>query len=66
MGTCKVLNRQTAQVHCTRIAKVLDHTNTDNSTNYYDTPMYVVNVLGGAVSRTYICLPESKTYICAA
>ena len=29
-----------------------DQANTDNSTNYCDTPKYVVDVLGGAVSKT--------------
>ena len=29
-----------------------DQRNTDNSTNYYDTPKYVVDVLGVAVSKT--------------
>ena len=38
----------------------LDQTNTDNSPTYYDTPEYVVDVLGGAVSDTYRRLPESK------
>ena len=37
-----------------------DQTNTDNITNYYDAPKYVVDVLGGAVSKTYRCLPESR------
>ena len=32
----------------------------NNSTNYYDTPKYVIDVLGGAVSETYIRLPESR------
>ena len=39
-----------------------DQTRTDNSTNYYDTPKYVVDVLGGVVSKTYIRLPESRNY----
>ena len=36
--------------------------NTDNSTNYYGTLKYVVDVLGGAVSKTYIRLPESRNH----
>ena len=39
-----------------------DQTNTDNSTNYYDTPKYVVDVLKGVVSKTYRRLPESRNY----
>ena len=38
-----------------------DQRNTDNSTKYYDTPRYVVDVLGGSVSKTYRRLPESKS-----
>ena len=34
--------------------------NTDNITYYYDTPKYVVKVLGGAVSKTYRRLPETR------
>ena len=34
--------------------------NTDNSTSYYDAPKYVVDVLGGAVSKTYRHLSESR------
>ena len=37
--------------------------NTDNSTNYYDTPKYVVHVLRGAVSKTYRRLPETRNYL---
>ena len=36
-----------------------DQTNTDNITNCYDRPKYVVDVLGRAVSKTYRRLPES-------
>ena len=32
----------------------------DNSTNYYDTPTYVVDVLGGAMSKSYRRLTESR------
>ena len=39
-----------------------DKKNTDNITNYYDTPKYVVDVLGGAVSNTYRRLPESRNH----
>ena len=39
-----------------------DPINTDNSTNCYDTPKYVVNVLGGVVLKTYRLLPESRNY----
>ena len=34
----------------------------NSSTNYYDTPRYVVDVLGGAVSKTYRRLPESRNH----
>ena len=34
--------------------------NIDYSTSYYDTPEYVVDVLGGAVLKTYRRLPESR------
>ena len=37
-----------------------DEKNTDNSTNYYNTPKYAVDVLGGAVSKIYIRLSEGK------
>ena len=38
-----------------------DQRNTGNSTNYCDTPKYVVvDVLGRAVSKTYRRLPESR------
>ena len=37
-------------------------TNTDNGTNYYDMPKYVVDVLGRAVSKTYRRLPESRNH----
>ena len=41
----------------------LDQINTDHSANYYDTPKYVVDVLGGAVSESYIYyLPESRNH----
>ena len=39
-----------------------DQTNTDNSTNYYDTPKYVVDVFVGAVSKTYRRLPERRNH----
>ena len=40
-----------------------DQENTDNSTDYYDTPTkYVVGVLGGPVSKTYRRLPESRNH----
>ena len=39
-----------------------DQRNTNNITNYYDTPKYVVDGLGGAVSKTYRRLPESRNH----
>ena len=39
-----------------------DQRNTDTSTNYYDTSKYVIDVLGGAVSKTYRRLPESRNH----
>ena len=39
-----------------------DQRNTDNITNYYDTPKYVVDILGGAVSKTYRRLSESRNH----
>ena len=43
-------NSLTAQVRCnTRVGEEPNQTNTDNSTNYYDTPKYAVDVLEGAV-----------------
>ena len=36
--------------------------NTDNNTNYYDTPKYVVDVLGGVVSKTYRHLTKSRNH----
>ena len=36
--------------------------NTDKSINYCDTPKYVVDVLGGAVSKIYRRLPESRNH----
>ena len=33
-----------------------------NSTNYYDTPKYVVDVLGGVVSKIYSRLSESRNH----
>ena len=36
--------------------------NVDNNTNYYDTPKYVVHVLGGAVSKTYRRISESRDH----
>ena len=36
--------------------------NTDNNTSYDDTPKYVVDVVGGAVSKTYRRLPESRNH----
>ena len=36
--------------------------NTDNMPNYYDTPKYVVCVLGGVVPKTDIRLPESRSH----
>ena len=37
-------------------------TNTDSNNNYYDTPKYVVDVIRGAVSKTYRRLPESRNH----
>ena len=40
-----------------------DQTDTDNITNYFDTPKYVIDVLGGPCQRhTDRCLPESRNY----
>ena len=39
-----------------------DQRSTDNITNYYDTPMYAVEVVGGAVPTTYSRLPESRNH----
>ena len=39
-----------------------DQRKTNNSTNYYDTPKYVVDALGGAVSKTYKRLPEGRNH----
>ena len=36
--------------------------NTDNSTNYYDTTKYVVDVLGEALSKTYRRFPKSRNH----
>ena len=36
--------------------------NTDSSTNCYDTPKYVVQVLGGAASKTKIRLPQKRNH----
>ena len=36
--------------------------NTDNITNYYDRPKYVVDILGGAVSKTYRRLSEHRNH----
>ena len=38
-----------------------DYKNTDNSTRFYDTSKYVVDVLGGAVSKAYRRLPRAET-----
>ena len=54
---------QTAQVRCARIGREPDQQiNTDNGTNYYEMPKYVVDVLGGAVSKTYRRLPQSRNH----
>ena len=42
------------------VGHVLDQINTDNSANDYDTPKYVVDVLGRVVSKTNRRLPESR------
>ena len=38
-----------------------DQANTDNINKYYDTPKYVVDVLGGAVSKIFRRLPKSRS-----
>ena len=40
--------------------KELYQRDTDNSTNYYDTPKYAVHAFEGAVSKAYRRLPESR------
>ena len=44
VDTSILWNSHTAQGRSTRIGEQPDQTNKDNSTNYYDTPMYVVDV----------------------
>ena len=39
-----------------------DQRNTYNNTSYYDTPKYVVGVLGGTVSKTSRRLPERRNH----
>ena len=36
-----------------------DHSNTDDTTNYYDTPKYVVDVLEGAMSKANRRFPRA-------
>ena len=62
MDTSIVRNSQKAQVRYTSIREEPEKISTDNSTNYYDTPKYVLDVLGDAVSKTYKRLPESRKY----
>ena len=62
MDTFCCVKQSDSQVRCTGIGGDPNQRNTDkdNSTNYYDTPKYVVDVFGGAVSKTYRHLPESR------
>ena len=60
MGDSIVRNSQTAHVRCTRTREEPDQITTDNSINYYDTPKYVADVRGGAVSKTCRRLPNEQ------
>ena len=44
------------------IGEGLDQTNTNNITNYYNTPKYVVDVLGKPASKTHRRFPEGRNH----